>query len=44
MSDTKNNGAESVSVGCKMPVEQRAASVKTYTGKLSKTNNLLSWR
>ena len=44
MIDAKNNGAQSVSDGWGMLVEQGAASFETWTGKLPKTNNLLALR
>ena len=44
MIDAQNNGAQSVSDGWGMLVEQGAASFETWTGKLPKTNNLLALR
>jgi len=44
MIDAQNNGAQTVSDGWGMLVEQGAASFETWTGKLPKTNNLLALR
>ena len=44
MIDAQNNGAQSVSDGWGMLLEQGAASFETWTGKLPKTNNLLALR
>ena len=44
MIDAQKNGAQTVSDGWGMLVEQGAASFETWTGKLPKTNNLLALR